>query len=902
MRSGGNKGRGSAATRRSRQPRHCDHSPGFRRVSARFILPLLAAGTLAAQGWCDEPPGAVRFRERVQPILESYCYGCHGYGSSEGGRTLDEFASDESLLSDVDLWWAVMRNVRAKTMPPADEDHPADAERLAIREWIKADVFGIDPADPDPGRVTIRRLNRVEYRNTIRDLMGVEYDTHENFPADDSGYGFDNIGDVLTLSPLLMEKYIEAAETIVAEAVPTVSKVVAENVYRGGQFRSEDGTKRGNELSFYEPAVVTYDVPIEHAAKYRLVVEVRIDGYWELDPGRCEVTFEVDGEQRFRHEYDWRDDLLLTYEFEEDWEAGEHPMRFELKPLVSEDEKIKYLNFRIERIRIQGPLDKSYWVPPKNYARFFPQGPPPKNAAARDEYAREVLRAFARRAFRRPVDDQTVDRLTQIAKTVFEQPDKRFEEGIAQAMVAVLASPRFLFRVEAPDPSQPDRRHPFVDQYALASRLSYFLWSTMPDEELMSLAERGELRDNLDAQVERMLADEKSQALVEDFTGQWLQARDVEIVVVDPVAALGFQKEWEALMKRFRELRRRRHADEEKRRAQRLENNDAVKKDADDEPEDDAEDDVGAKRHEGDQEFEAIRKEFRRLGKLQEKFNGEVRWAMRRETEMAFEYVMREDRNILELVDSDYTFLNEKLAEHYGISGVEGNEMRRVMLPEGSPRGGLLTEGTLLVVTSNPTRTSPVKRGLFILDNILGTPAPPPPMAVPPLEASAESIADHEPTLREALELHRTEPLCHACHARMDPLGLALENFNAIGMWRETEHDQPIDTSGTLITGESFKNIWELKKVLKTEHRLDFYRCLTEKMLTYALGRGLEYYDEYTVDRLVQELDQQDGRFSALLSGIIHSAPFQRQRRAAAPHADQQASGAQPSIEEGIVP
>jgi hypothetical protein len=257
---------------------------------------------------------------------------------------------------------------------------------------------------------------------------------------------------------------------------------------------------------------------------------------------------------------------------------------------------------------------------------------------------------------------------------------------------------------------------------------------------------------------------------------------------------------------------------------------------------------------------------------------GELREDMRRETEMFFGAVVREDRSVLDLIDSDYTYLNERLAKHYGIPGVKGESMRKVTLPKDSPRGGLLTQGTVLVVTSNPTRTSPVKRGLFVLDNILGTPAPPPPPDVPQLEDAEKAFKGREPTLREVLELHRTKPLCNACHSRMDPLGLALENFNAMGIWRDKERGQPLDSGGKLVTGETFDGIRALKKILKEKHRDDFYRCLTEKLLTYALGRGLEYDDVETVDRIVARLDQEDGRFSALLNGLIESAPFQKRR------------------------
>jgi hypothetical protein len=270
---------------------------------------------------------------------------------------------------------------------------------------------------------------------------------------------------------------------------------------------------------------------------------------------------------------------------------------------------------------------------------------------------------------------------------------------------------------------------------------------------------------------------------------------------------------------------------------------------------------------------------LRRFGELRKLYSGALRTAMRRETEMSFEYVLRENRSLLELIDSDYTFVNEQLARHYDIPGVKGDEMRRVTLPKNSPRGGILTQGTMLLVTSNPTRTSPVKRGLYVLNNLLAMPAPPPPTSVPTLEESVEAILDHEPTVREALERHRSDPLCASCHARMDPIGLALENFDALGMWREAEQGQKIDASGQLLSGQEFQNLRDIKNILKNEYRLNFYRCVAEKMLTYALGRGLEYYDQYTVDRIVERLEAEQGQSSALVMAIIDSAPFQRQRR-----------------------
>jgi hypothetical protein len=363
----------------------------------------------------------------------------------------------------------------------------------------------------------------------------------------------------------------------------------------------------------------------------------------------------------------------------------------------------------------------------------------------------------------------------------------------------------------------------------------------MPDQELLDLAAHGQLRKQLAAQVKRMLADPRSEQLVQNFTGQWLQTRDVAGVASDAAAILardnGEEKDRRAAFDAVRNL-----------------GIDAVKNGV------------------------LLRTKF---GRPKFQLDDDLRTAMRRETEMFVSSIVHEDRPVTELIDSDYTFLNEKLAKLYGIPGVSGNEMRRVALPAGSPRGGVLTQGSSLVVTSNPDRTSPVKRGLFILDNFLGTPTPPPPANVPALEASEKDFGDHEPTLRESLQLHREKPLCASCHSRMDPIGLAFENFNAMGMWRDTERKQPIVAPGQLVTGESFSSVSELKHILATDHRQDFYRTLTTRLLTYAVGRGTEYYDTETIDQIVQQLQDEDGHFTALLMGVIESAPFQKMRTTA---------------------
>jgi len=562
------------------------------------------------------------------------------------------------------------------------------------------------------------------------------------------------------------------------------------------------------------------------------VVEAIVRGSFEFDPSRVQLVFKMDGEEKLKEEHGWQNMKKLRYEFAGRWQPGEeHRVDVDMTPLAIEKQaapakqagfgkfgKKGTTNLQSISVRLEGPLDKKEWPNSESYQRVFFRGEPPA-AAERRKYAREVLERFVRKAFRRPADDKTLDRLVNIAEFVSKQPDKSFEQGISQALVAVLASPRFLFRMEDVDPKTPkDAAFAYVDEYALASRLSYLLWSSMPDDELFRLAERGELRANLKTQVQRMLADPRAMELSRNFAGQWLKARNVDHVPLNALVIL---------------------------------------------------------REEG--------------STARIKLDADLRKAIRLETELFFDHIARSDRSVLELIDSDYTFLNDQLARFYAIAGVEGKEMRKVTLPKDSPRGGVLTQASVLMVTSNPTRTSPVKRGLFVLDNLLGAPTPPPPadLDIPSLDEAADG-AKGEQTMRELLAAHRSMALCASCHARMDPLGLGLENFNALGMYRDKVRDQPIDAGGKLITGESFSNIHELKRILKDSRRRDFYYCLTEKFLTYALGRGPEYFDVEAVDRIAEQLERDQGRFTTLLMGIIESAPFQKRRISASPAAPMQ--------------
>jgi hypothetical protein len=655
---------------------------------ARFwtvVIICLLAGVWAAAFAADpgrpsdkrpSDSGPKTFDTAVLPVIKKYCIECHQGADAERGLQLDKYRTAASVAADRATWRKVENMLRARKMPPADSRRPTDAEYRAVSDWLESALAEADrAAGPDPGRVTIRRLNRAEYTNTVRDLLGVEFNAAADFPSDDVGYGFDNIGDVLTLPPLLMEKYLDAAEQIAAKAIATDRVIVADKPPKNAK-----GTKK----------------PRVPDTKRRIFIVM----------------------------------------------AGA-----DLSP---------------------------------------------------DAAAEKILRRLAARAYRRPISDKELARLVKLAANARAQGE-RFESSIQVALEAILVSPHFLFRVELdPDGANPIRT---LNEYELASRLSYFLWSSMPDDKLFDLAWHGGLRQVLDVQVKRMLADPKSKALVENFAGQWLQLRKLDRSTPD--------------------------------RSQ----------------------------------FPA--------------FDAELRRAMRTESEMCFEAIVREDRSVLEFIDADYTFANARLARFYGLKGVEGDQFRRVSLgagglPGATARGGVLTQAAMLTVTSNPGRTSPVKRGKWIMDNILGTPPPDPPPNVPALKDDAQAVADGP--VRQRLEQHRSNPNCAVCHKEMDALGFALENFDAVGAWRTKDGKFPIDAKAQLPDGRSFNGPRELKSLLCGDKE-KFAHCLAEKLLTYAIGRGVEASDGPAVDRIVDDVKSGDYRFSALVLGIVHSDPFQKRLR-----------------------
>jgi hypothetical protein len=745
------------------------------------------------------------FRTEIEPLLVRYCYDCHGDGSREGDFRMDTFKDLSAHLGDREHWMPVWRNLRSQIMPPSDEDQPGPEETRKLLSWIEAEVFKLDPKNPDPGRVTLRRLNREEYRNAVFDLLGVEYDTAEAFPPDDTGYGFDNIGDVLSISPLLMEKYLTAAEEVVNLALPDDASAQVPRVeFPAGEFKNPVVTPTW--IPFSGAAEFTLKVPVKWDGKYLLTLQYAIQGAAEATTAEASLEISAGEKPLAKAALGWDQRRSIDLAATANLKKGERTITVTLRPARPPAEGEEALYLSVQRLIIQGPLDGSQKEFSKGHRMILVDGPGPESAAERRAYARKIMRSFVSRAFRRPVVESDITRLVAIVEETDKLPGKTFQDGIKQAIAACLASPRFLFRAEIqPEPNNPDKIVP-LDEYALASRLSFFLWSSVPDDELLSLAYHKKLRANLRQQVDRMLADPRSRRLTENFVGQWLQARDVASSPISAPTILGVASNREA----------------------------------------------------------------------SEIFDPRLRADMRAETYALFEFILREGRPAEELISARYSFLNERLAAFYGVRGVTGENLRAVDLTEHPERGGLLTQGTFLIVSSNPTRTSPVKRGMFVLENLLGTPPPPAPPDVPELTDAAKEGTN--PTMREMMEIHRANPDCRGCHARMDPIGLGLENFDALGRFRKTESGKPIDTAGVLVTGEKFADVATLKAILAEKRRPDFYRTVSEKLLTYAIGRGVEYYDSTTIQQLTAHMEKNGGKLAELIHAITSSAPFQMRR------------------------
>ncbi|WP_439631522.1 DUF1592 domain-containing protein [Gemmata sp.] len=734
------------------------------------------------------------FKAKILPFLQKYCVDCHKGDKAGGGLSLDWYTSEAQARKARKDWGAMQHALAAGEMPPpkTKKPQPTKEERAFVVEWIENSLTRVDCTGPrDPGRVTIRRLNRAEYNNTVRDLCGVDFKPADDFPADDVGYGFDNIGDVLSFQPILLEKYLAAADKVLATALklPEPPKSVKQSfgasniVVLPRSAKTKDPVKIAFK-SVGQASLERFHFPAEgeYVIRFR-GWGTKIGGEFPsatLRVARKDIkSFTVEATQGKPQFYEVRTKLP----------AGEKTVEIAFTNEFEDVVDKKFREFGIDRIEIEGPFNPV--SPPEPVSIKLLLTAKPSGTVTPRAAAEKLLANFARRAYRRPVKPEEVTRLLSLFDVATKQGEP-FETAVRLPMKAVLVSPHFLYRIEE-DPKDPNGVRTISD-FEFATRLSYFLWSTMPDEALFQLAEKGELRKPavLEAQVKRMLKDPKAKALSENFASQWLQLRMLKTLTPDK----GYYPGWD----------------------------DALKN------------------------------------------------AMAREAEGYFEYVVQNDRSILEFLDSDYTFANDRLAKHYGLANVTGPEFRKVALGDGR-RGGVVTMGSTLTVTSNPTRTSPVKRGKWILENVLGTPPPPPAPDVPELPPTPQLKG----TLRQQMEQHRANPACATCHAKMDPLGFGLENFDGIGGWRTQDNKQPIDPSGVLPGGEKFAGPAELRKVLIGKADL-FRRCFAEKLITFGLGRGLEYYDKCVLDDIVAASRANKDAFSALVLAIVKSDPFQKRK------------------------
>jgi hypothetical protein len=753
------------------------------------------------------------YQRTVQPFFARHCFACHA-DKQRGGVRLDCFPDASALTKGLPTLEKALNMLRTQAMPPKGRPRPSPNESRPVVAWLENFLARADA----PARGVIRRLNRAEYNNTIRDLLGVAFRPADDFPADVPGHGFDNVGGTLTVSPALVEKYLAAAEKVTRTALFGVEASKPERVLHQPFFTADAFSKNKSVRFDYDESGMSLPSALHVVQRFPAAGEYTfraiLRGWRPAGSDPVELGFWIDGKLAHQAKVPVPTQVEAGRgpgelngrwaEFRTTVPAGEHWLSVTLlrmyeglppaykgpKPANTTAGGTRATDsFFPMYLDVVGPYKQVTGPSAESLAKIFPAG---TEKALRDAaLARKILANLTRRAFRRPVADKEVEDLVKLVTMVQNDGDS-FEEGLCLAIQRILISPHFLFLVEKGPPPGKGEDLYGISQHELASRLSYFVWSSMPDDELLRCADEGTLRrpDVLEAQVRRMLKDARASALAENFGGQWLQTRALESHTPDRV--------------KFPE------------------------------------------------------------------FTDYTRMSMKKETDLFFDHVLRADRPILDFLDAQYTFLNQRLAEFYGIPGVHGHAFRKVDLT-GTRRGGILGQASVLTVSSYANRTSPVLRGKWILENLLNAPPPPPPANVPALD---ERPLGKSVSVRQQLEQHRANPNCSSCHARMDPLGFALENFDAIGRWRDRDGDAAIDPSGTLPDGRSFKDYNDLRAVLKAEPGA-FTECLAEKMLTYALGRGLGRGDRKAVKTIAERVAQDEYRFSRLVLEIARSDPFQ---------------------------
>jgi hypothetical protein len=783
-----------------------------------------------------QAPGGVQATHTA--LLTKYCVSCHNERLKTAGLTLDRMAIERidagADVAELEAWEKVVRKLRSGAMPPVGLPRPGKAEYDLLAGSIETALDRRAAADPNPGRPVVHRLNRVEYTNAIRDLLALEIDGRAMLPADEAAYGFDNIADVLKLSQGLLERYLLAAQKISGLATglgarPTVQTykiplalVQDDRVSEEQPFGSRGGAAIRHHFTTDGEYVVrlrlrrTFNNGVITGLSRREQLDVRIDGVrvasfavggecvGAKEP-RCVRPPTFGARTTIPSEYERTADVplqvrvpvsagtrLLGVQFLKHVvpaAEGAAPLRHPAALASATDEDVEMM---IDTVQVEGPFNASAPVTetPSQRAVFTCR---PRSASEEERCARDIVTSLVRRAYRRPPAAEDVETLLKLYDA--GRREANFETGIQFALEGLLVSPNFLFRVERdPATARPGAAYRLTDS-ELASRLSFFLWSSIPDDELLQTASRGRLRDarTLEEQVRRMILDRRAAALVDNFAGQWLHLRNVRVATPDP--------------------------------------------------------------------------------RVFPDFDENLRDAFQRETELFITTQLREDRSVLDLLRANYTYVNERLARFYGIPNVYGSHFRRVTVTDDNRRG-LLGHGSILTVTSYSTRTSPVLRGKWLLENILGAPPPPPPPNVPDLDLVKSGAGEAPRSVRQRLEEHRKSPGCAGCHAVMDPLGFALENFDGIGKWRTRDEGQTIDSSGRLLDGTKFSGVAEFRNVLLTQGEA-FARTVTEKLMTYALGRELRYYDMPAIRAIVRDAARDDYRWSSLIAGVVRSLPFQ---------------------------
>jgi hypothetical protein len=748
-----------------------------------MLVVLFASGRLEAQ---DESLRRLQgeFNQTIKPLLQKYCYDCHGADSPAVGLDLNQYQQIDQMLGKRKLWRKLEQRVLARSMPPEDAEPLSDADYLTIKKWLDMLLNSADCVNRNPGRVTLRRLNRFEYQNTIRDLVGVEYQPASDFPGDDVGYGFDNIADVMSLPPILMEKYLSAAEQITAMAIVDTQKRLLETTLTAKDFRDIAGVTINDEkVSFLTKATLEKAIQIPQAGDYRIEIEAAGDQAGN-EPVR--MTVRQKGRRGAQKKIRAQQGSPETQSMDLRFDAGRQILQisFDNDYYVAQKED---RNLLVYQVSVSGPLKRKL---PATHVRWLGNQIPVAESEQLKK-AKEILHRFGSRAFRRALTSAESDQLLNIFR-VARAEQESFEAAIRYSLQAILVSPHFLFKVEKPLQLGQTRE---LNDFELATSLSYFLWSSMPDEELFRVAGRGELRkpEVYRQQIDRMLADRKSGAFVDGFVVQWLQLRKLDQLEPDPTKFPGIDMR--------------------------------------------------------------------------------LRQDMITETKLLVADLIHNKQSLLNLLDTEHTFVNNRLAEFYGLPKAAEDKFRKVST-KGTGRAGLLTQASILTVTSNPTRTSPVKRGKWIMENLLGEEPPPPDPAAMPIENQRELTGN----LRQRMEQHRADPNCAACHKVMDQLGFALENFDAVGRWRKDDDGHPIDASGKLPAGQRFSGALEMQRMIRDDLREDFVRCLAEKMLIYATGRGLEYFDECAVDKIISELRAKNYSFAELIRLVATSEPFMKRK------------------------